>query len=434
MSYDDWDLGRYVRVRERANGSLRFFMEVPKRFRPADWPPTIDLPQLAEVSRISLAVRYSPAYLDIVRREAAILNRELDERRERRAEIGERVTGRTLADLAEIYKNSSGYHDLSEGRRYRADLWLKRIIRWSALRGYSDFTKLMKPQMEQFLRLYDNKPSARLDARSVWHILCNEAISAGWRTDHPLEKVSWTAPEPARPNLWSMEDAIRYREVAEARGMAVIGAFIEVQMSAGQRPSDLLRCRHGINYRKGWFAIRQSKTRSKTQRVVKFPVPRHLQDLIESIRHPDSDAVFPDPESRGLFIYQRFARQFAELRHAVCEEGDKLLQIIHLRHSAVCQMARSGLSDFEIAGITGHNYETVRHILEKYAIDRPGFAAQGARRLHLANGGSEEDFTELTAAEDMDWLLDEARPRYKRPWSDRPSRATAEDESDVRAA
>lgn len=419
MKDDDWDIGRFMRVRERADGTHRVFMEVPERFRPEGWPATISVPQISRRGEGRNPSLHNAGFLARVRREAIILNERLDERREREALLA-RANGKSVADLALIYENSTRHKGLSEARRYRNMLWVKRIGQWCEARGLLDFATIMRPDVEDFLAQYDDRPFARLDARSVWNILCKEAIGAGWRTDQPVADLDWKAPEPAQPNIWTLDDAAYYREVAERCGERVIGVFIEVQMRAGQRLGDLLACRHGQHYRNGWFVIRQSKLRGAKQRVVKFPIPRHLRDMIESIRQFGNDAVFPDVEGGGSFIATDFWKRYNELRHAASEEGDKLLKLLHLRHSAVCQMAKAGLSDFEIAGITGHNYATVRRILERYAIDRAGFAAQGARKLHLAAGGAAEDFTELSELDDSDWFIDgEARPKYKRPWSTR---------------
>lgn len=398
-------LGRFIRVRRRENGTDHVFMSVPSDQRPADWPPTIALPQIGKrEGSIS-----DPKFLARVTRDAEALNKRLNERLDREASLA-KASDYSVTALAAIYRDTVRFRmKTGPARAYRNSLWTDRIAQWAESRGLTDFRAIKKPDVEDFLKLYDDRPFAQLDARSVWNILCREAVAVGWRSDNPTSGIPWTEPESAEHDLWTPEDVARYRATADRRRERVMGVYIEVNMFAGQRVNDLLQCRYGVNYRGGTLALRQGKG---GRRVV-FPLPANLRELLASIHVPGCEFLFPDPETGGRFKLAHFQERFRQLRHAVSADDDKLLQLMHLRHSAVCNMARNNLNNFQIASITGHDYADIDKILEHYAVDRPGFARSGAMKLNAAMGGTDDDFLPPVS----EGLLDDSttKRKYKRP-------------------
>lgn len=81
-----------------------------------------------------------------------------------------------------------------------------------------------------------------------------------------------------------------------------------------------------------------------------------------------------------------------------------------LRHSAVCEMARAGLTLPQIAAVTGHLNVTVNSIIERYVVDRDSLGAQAMKALHRNRGGQDDDFAETKELEYRDWLPRDARP------------------------
>lgn len=377
------DLGRFVRSRTREDGTDHVFMSVPAELRPTGWPPTISLPSEAKrAGRLN-----DPIFLAKVQREAAILNTRLDQRRH--DEEVYRSDRRNARALAEIYFRTQRYRALSDARKYRNRRDALLFAKWAEDRADPDFATLMKPDFEDFLAIYDDRPSQRLELRSTLSILCGEAIEARWRTDNPIAKLKWTAPPPAREVvLWTDEVAQAFAAMAAQMQQPGLGALILFGLRSGQRLGDLRKAKHGVNYRPGMFQVKQSKTGA----LVKFPVPGHLHRLIESVRVEGSDYIFNDGDTGTSFDPQRLGARFREVRHALANEGDPLMQLATLRHSAVCRMERADISLLQIAAVTGHNLARVHTIITRYAVDREGFAASAMMKLHQADGGHADDF------------------------------------------
>lgn len=358
-------------------------MSVPAELRPTGWPPTINLPSEAKrPGRLD-----DPRFLARVQRDAAILNARLDQRRHDEAVY--RSDKRTARALVAIYFKTRRYKALSEGRKNRNRHDAKLFAKWSEDRGDPDFATLRKPDFEDFLAIYDDRPALRLDLRSTLNILCNEAIEAGWRSDNPIAKLKWTAPPRAREVvLWTDEVAHTFAEMAAQMQQPGLAALIHFGLRSGQRLGDLRNAKHGVNYLPGMFQVR----RSKTGAVVKFPVPQHLQRMIESVRIEGSDYLFNNWDTKSAFKQSHVSQRFDEVRRAVSREGDPSMVLATLRHSVVCRMERAGVSLIEIAAVTGHQLARVHTIIARYAVDREGFAASAMMKLHQAEGGQATDF------------------------------------------
>ncbi|WP_341020786.1 hypothetical protein [Brevundimonas diminuta] len=377
------NLGRFIRSNRRQDGTDHVFMSVPERFRPEGWPKTITLPTNAKVRGTLRDSRF----LSKVRREAKVLNARLDQRR--REEEIYRSDRRNVRALANIYFKTQRFREVSKARQSSNKRAAMLFIDWAERRGDPDFDTLRKPDFEDFFALYDDRLSLKLDLRSTLNILCTEAMEAGWRTDNPIARIPWTAPEPAREVvLWTDETAQIFAQMARQMGQPGLAALIVFGLQTGQRLGDLRTARHGVNYRTGMFQLKQSKTRA----LVKFPVSKALCGMIEAVRMEGSPYLFNDADTGMGFTECCLKARFNEVRHAVTSDGDPLMLLYTLRHSAVCRMERAGVSLLEIASVTGHRLAHVHSIIARYAVDREGFAASAMMKLNQADGGNADDF------------------------------------------
>jgi len=379
------NLGRFIRSNRRQDGTDHVFMSVPERLRPEGWPKTITLPTNAK-ARGSLE---NSRFLAKVRREAEVLNARLDQRR--REEEIYRSDRRNVRALANIYFKTQRFRDVSEDRQYRNKRDAMLFVDWAERRGDPDFATLRKADFEDFFALYDDRPSQKLDLRSTLNILCTEAMEAGWRTDNPIARIPWTAPEPAREVvLWTDGTAQIFAQMARQMGQPGLAALIVFGLQTGQRLGDLRTARHDVNYRYGRFQLKQSKTGA----LVKFPVSKSMCRMIEAVRIEGSPYLFNDADTGTGFTKGRLSARFNEVRHAVTSDGDPLMLLSTLRHSAVCRMERAGASLLEIASVTGHKLARVHSIIARYAVDREGFAASAMMKLNQADGGDADDFVD----------------------------------------
>ncbi|HBY44263.1 MULTISPECIES: tyrosine-type recombinase/integrase [Alphaproteobacteria] len=379
------NLGRFIRSNRRQDGTDHVFMSVPDHLCPSGWPKTITLPSEGKV-RGSLE---DPVFLAKVRREAEVLNARLDQRR--LEEEVYRSDQRNARALANIYFKTQRFRDVSEARQYRNRRDAMLFVDWAERRGDPDFATLRKPDFEDFLALYDNRPSQKLELRSTLNILCTEAMEAGWRSDNPISRIPWTVPKPAREVvLWTDETAHRFAKMAQQMGQPGLAALIVFGLQTGQRLGDLRAARHDVNYRTGMFQLKQSKTGA----LVKFPVNKSLCRMIEAVQVEGSPYLFNDADTGAGFTSTRLTTRFNEVRHAVTSDGDPLMLLATLRHSAVCRMERAGVSLIQIASVTGHKLARVHSIIARYAVDREGFAAAAMMKLNQVGGGDAGDFVD----------------------------------------
>jgi hypothetical protein len=407
MEYDmSEDLGRFVRVRKRTDGTDRVHLEVPERLRPAGWPPTIALPEIGH-QHGSLA---DPRFHRRVVADAVRLNARLDQRREREALAS--MPDRSIPVLAELYFRWDRYQTLGKARKEKNRENVRRIIEWSASRGHPPVDTIRPVDVDDFLSNFDDRPSTKFDMRSTWNMLFATAVEyASWIPKSPLPKGKWIRLEPKPVRLWTMEDVEQYAAMAKQVGQPGLGAMIVTMMHIGQRLGDMRGARWGRNYFGDRFVIRQSKTKA----IVNIPVPQDIRDLIESVRVPGSDFVFTDADTGTGFTGPNLMFRFMEIRHALSTDGDQLLYLRALRHSCVVRLFSNGLPVNQIASITGHLLARVHIILERYCPDRWGQAEEGMRRAFMQEHPDRE-FGDLAPFRARDFVGDADRPtEYRAP-------------------
>ena len=401
---DNINLGRFVRVRERQDGTHHVFFSVPQGLRPEGWPANITLPE--EGTRIGSLK--DPKFLLRIRKAANVLNTRLDDRREHNKIYGSKADKSTRT-VAEIYFRTKRYRDLSESRKYRNARDAMIVVNWAEGRGNPDFSTFTKADFEDLLAIYDDRKSAQLDLRSILNVLCKEAIEAHIRPDNPAARLPWTAPRPKHePVLWKGDLPQRYAEMARQMSQPGLAALIEIGVVIGQRLKDLRLLKHEIHYRNGRIRYKQSKTGAR----VSINLTRQQIELIESIRQPDSPYVFNDWDTQDAFSHSRLYQRFSEIRYALTRDGEPKLQLRTIRHTAVCNMIDNKVPLRMISAVTGHCSAQLNAITERYAVDPDAFADEAMKIVNRGAGGDDSDFA--IGDLDRDWRADEA-PVYRRP-------------------
>lgn len=364
------DLGRYVTVRPRKDGTARVLFEVPARLRPSGWSPAIPLPvsgerrgdlsDAGEVSRIQ-----SDAKALLTRLQAARMGREAE------------PPARSMPALIRSWQSTQRFKDkrpaTQKGYEYHARL----ISDWSNSIGHPPVDRLKLEVMEQFLAFYDDRPTTRRHLKIVLSMLMDRAIQLEWRTANPLATVTMGAPE-STVTIWEQADVDSQMARCDEAGQPSIAAMILTLWEIGQRVTDARRFRHGAEYQGGVFRFYQSKTGS----YVTVPISSRLQNLLETVRRPGSLYLFTDATTGKPWAEQRLGHVFAAIRG----EGSAL-QLRALRHSCVVQMARRGSDVPEIASITGHAPATAATILAKYMPRDSVVARKAQQRRGLIGRG-----------------------------------------------
>lgn len=362
------DLGKYVTLRPRRDGTFRVLMEVPARLRPAGWSAAIPLPvngertgklsDLAEVARI--------------RDDAAALYGRLVNARLGR--VNAPAVTRNLPHLVREWEASQFYKEkrprTQQGYSYHAGL----VLDWSDAAGHKPVAALTRDAIESFLAIYDDRPTTRRHVKIVLKMLLDHAVALKWRDDNPAERIKVSAPK-SRVRIWERDDVMAGAWACVMAGHAPIAAMMLTEWEIGQRLTDARAFRWGGEYKPedGTFRFWQAKTEA----WVTIPVSDALRGLLEAIHNPDSLYLFEDRRTGKPFAEQRLGHVWSAIRK---EAGfNSRLQIRALRHSCVVQLARAGCDVPEIASITGHSPFSANQILAKY-LPRDNQVAWNAQR------------------------------------------------------
>lgn len=371
------DLGKYVTLRPRADGTFRVLMEVPARLRPSGWSAAITLPvdgartgdlkDASEVGRIQADAKR--LYTDLLRARAGTAPAEPQKR--------------DLPRLVREWQSSQFFKGkkprTQQGYAYHAGL----VLDWSKAAGHKPVAGITREAIEAFLTLYDDRPTTRRHVKIVLKMLLDHAIALKWRDDNPAEKIVVVAPE-SEVTIWEIEDVRREAWACAEAGQPSIAALIFTQWEIGQRLTDARLFRRGAEYipADGAFRFWQSKTKT----YVTIPVSQDLQHLIEAVAYPDSLYLFTDKATGKPWNEQRLGHVFQAIRQ-------RDLQLRALRHSCVVQLARAGCTVPEIASITGHAPFSAEQILAKYLPRDNEVAANAQRKRGLIgpNGDQTSD-------------------------------------------
>lgn len=348
------DLGRFVTLRPRADGTFRVLFEVPPRLRPSDWSATIPLPvNGARTGNLSDAS------------EVARIKADADELHGRllKARRGiKEAPKRSLKVLVRQWQSSSDWNDLARTSKQHYEAYIRNILPWAEAAGEPDPTTLTKAAVEDFLKLFNDRPSTKKHTLKALRLIMNQAVDLGWRTDNPCDRIKVKAPT-SKASIWEASDVDMYVERAEVMGRTSIALMVLLEWEIGQRVTDLRSFRDGVQYHPadGVFRFWQSKTDS----YVTIPVSPKLNELLAAAVEGQM-FIFRDESTGKSYTAERLVRVFSEVRAKVLEHKGRPLKLRWLRHSCVVQLARHGCEVPEIAAITGHAPSSVMKILSTY--------------------------------------------------------------------
>jgi len=349
------ELGKYVTLRPRNDGTYRVLMEVPARLRPSGWSPVIPLPITgARTGNLKNADEVAR-----IQKDSADLYAKLTNARLGRAEP--QKVARDLPALNRAWQQSQHFKGkkprTQQGYAYHASL----IEDWSKAAGHKPVAALGRDAIEKFLALYDGRPTTKRHIKIVLKMLLDHAVAMGWRTDNPAEKMTVAAPK-THVRIWERADVMAAAWACIWADHAPLAALMLTEWEIGQRLTDTRLFQWGNQYEPadGVFRFWQEKTRS----YVTIPVSDALRGLLDAVRYPGSLYLFVDRRTGKPFAEQRLGHVWAAIRSQARFHQD--LQVRALRHSCVVQLARAECTIPEIAAITGHSPHSVQQILSRY--------------------------------------------------------------------
>lgn len=346
------DLGRYVTLRPRADGTYRVFFQVPARLRPADWLSLIPLP-------INGARRGNLADADEVARikadSDALYARLLQARLGRPA-----PEGRTLRRLIREWQKSSAYKDLKPRSVKHYGTYINHIKALSAACNPPDPdpTGFTRADIEAFLSVFDEQPTSKKHLRKTLRLVMDQAVALGWRGDNPVDGIRIKAKK-SKVTIWEQEDVDAY--VAAAGEQKSIALIILLEWEIGQRLGDVRQFRQGMEYVKGEFRFWQDKT----DQYVAVKVSETLRELLDAAAG-NQLFLFRNERTGKAYDEERLSKTFAWVRRAAVKAGARSLLLRWLRHSCVVHLARHSATIPEICAISGHSPASATRIVATY--------------------------------------------------------------------
>lgn len=370
------DLGAYVVARPRADGTHRVLFEVPARLRPSGWSPARPLP--IEGRRGDLT---DPAEVERIRTDAAAMLSELIAARS--GDVLPAVAPRTLETLIADWQASQEWKDNKPRTNKGYNDSIKEIRAWADADN-PDPAKITSIDVEQFLGLYDDRPTTRYHVRKALRLVMKQAVRRKWRPDNPVDEVRVPMPK-SRVRIWEQADVDLYAWAALAAGNPDLAAIILTEWEIGQRLTDVVLFRRNADYlpAEGVFQFHQSKTAEP----VTIPVSERLRGILAHIAREGSPYLFHDAGTgRPYRNVDRLSHVFEEVRRRFIIDdgvpkvaGGRHLVLRALRHSCVVALARASCEIPEIASVTGHTPASAAEILRTY-LPRDSTVAMNAQR------------------------------------------------------
>lgn len=384
-------LGDYVEIDTDESGGQAVFYCPPQHMRPAHWP-AVERRPLPATGRRNEPVT-SAKMKARIQRDIETFDNQIDVYWKRQASLTSDAD-HSVGALAEFYRldkdKPKPYVGLQQSSKYRIDNNIRLLVEWSNENGRPSFATITSQALIEFLELYDDRPSQKVQMGNALRHLLQVARRLGWRKDNPMDQVRVSNPPLPERDFWSDDDIELMSEMAKELGHPAVAAAIIFLSATGQRYEDAIKMRHGHEYADGYLWFRQSKRDANINGLVRD----QLINLIESVRMPGSDFLFTNPKTGMGYSGDELRYVFNKARAALFNDGDTWLTLQTLRHTCVVRLISQNIHPYVIATMTGHKYKSMDRIMERYGI-RTGDAVMTAMKaLNRASGGADSDFGE----------------------------------------
>jgi hypothetical protein len=299
----------------------------------------------------------------------------------------------TLAAVIRSYERSRFFTDKAERtkRGYRQNM--RFLEDWGGDMRVAAITK--KTVETLYTSLYTRTPSKAKAVIVMLQILLEAAIRQELITTNPALKAGLRGAKPSG-RLWTREAVDLFVATADAAGWHSVGTAVRINHWLGQRETDILALPRAAVANNRTMVL-QSKTGARVavpdspQVRARLDAELAHQERLQAARDAAVRArgAIPlpaDPPATLLlcegtgepWTEHYFRHVFAEIRatmakaHPVTVHADGTevetakLWFMHLRHTAVTEMAVAGCTTLQIAGVTGHSIASVNQILARY--------------------------------------------------------------------
>lgn len=197
--------------------------------------------------------------------------------------------------------------------------------------------------------------TVRLDLALLGHMF-NTAMKE-WGiglTYNPVQSIRRPTLPPGRERRLTAEEEERLMAAVDAHSNPMLGWIVRVALETGMRSSEITTLRRGqVDLKRRIVRLLETKnTLPRTVPLTSTAVDIFRQALANPVRPIDTDLIFfGEPGKDGQRRPYNFNKVWLNIKESV---GLKDLRFHDLRHEAVSRFVEGGLSDQQVAAISGH--------------------------------------------------------------------------------
>lgn len=352
------ELGKYVTLRPRKDGTFRVFYQVPAAQRPSGWSSAIPLPiegdrkgdltDVAEVKRIQ--------------DDAKALYEKMTGSQDPNA--APTWPPKSLPALNRLWQATQAFKKNKPRTQRNYSEAAELIEAWSESINHPPVALMKADKVEAFLAIFDDRPTTKKQVKTVLKLMLGYAKKLEWIATNPAEDITVKIPK-SKVAIWELEDVALYAAACIDAGRPSLAAMIWTEWEIGQRLTDVCLFQLGRQYsaNQRMFSFEQSKT----DNPVDIQVSDQLAAVLEDCRVEGSLYLFVNEATGRPWLEKELSQAFAYIRKTrILAKGGPYRLLRQLRHSCIVQLARAGCTNAEIAAITGHALSSVADILSHY--------------------------------------------------------------------
>lgn len=197
--------------------------------------------------------------------------------------------------------------------------------------------------------------TVRLDLALLGHMF-NTAIKE-WGlglTYNPVQSIRRPTLPPGRERRLSLEEEDRLMAAVDAHSNPMLGWIVRIALETGMRSSEITTLRRSqVDTKRRIVRLLETKnTLPRTVPLTSAAVDTFHQALANPVRPIDTDLIFfGEPGKDGQRRPYNFNKAWLSIKESV---GLKDLRFHDLRHEAVSRLVEGGLSDQQVAAVSGH--------------------------------------------------------------------------------
>lgn len=171
---------------------------------------------------------------------------------------------------------------------------------------------------------------------------------------NPVLNLRRPSPGPGRNRRFNADEEARLLAAVDAHSNPMLGLIVRIAIETGMRSSEIstLRCSQVDLERRIVRLIDTKNTQPRTVPLSKEATDSFRLALSNPVRPDGTDLIFfGEPGRDGLRRPYNFNKIWGDIKKSV---GLTDFKFHDLRHEAVSRLVESGLSDQEVASISGH--------------------------------------------------------------------------------